>query len=63
VQAAERLVGQQHAAARVEHDHTFAHRIECALHAIGNYRGRVEMLQCAPQVQAERHRTDRRHEQ
>ena len=52
VQAAKRLVGHQHAATRVEHDHAFGQCIESTLHPVRDHRGRVEMLQRAPHVQA-----------
>ena len=44
VQAAESFVGQQHARARIHHHHAFGHRIEGALHPLGNHRRRIQVL-------------------
>ena len=62
-QVPERLVGHHHAAARIDHHHAFGEGIEGALHPVRDHRGRVEMLQRTPHVQAEHERAGRVDEQ
>jgi hypothetical protein len=62
VQAAEGPVDEQHAALDVEHRHTFGHHVEGMLHAVGDHRGRVQVLQGAPHVQAISQPASQRHE-